>query len=309
MALLDGKVAIVTGGGRGIGREVALLLAREGAKVVVADIGTSRDEMTQDRTPAEEVVNEIKRSGGVAMASYTDVADFDMAKEMVDSTVEEFGELNILVNNAGILRDRMLVNMGEEEWDSVIAVHLKGTFNCTRHAAAYWRSEFKEGRNKRGAVINVASDAGLVGNVGQTNYGAAKAGIASFTIISAAELSRYGVRVNGIVPIARTRLTAETPGAIGAIMSQKPVEGEFDIFDPKNMAGLVAYLGSDEAFMTGRVFHVAGGKIHLMGGWHPVKSIERGSRWEAPELVPKMRELMEGVETEDLGTKMIWWMS
>ncbi len=308
MGLLDGKVAIVTGGGRGIGREDALLLAREGAKVVVADIGTARNEITQNKTPAEEVVNEIKKAGGEAMMSYTNVADFDATKEMIDDTVKEFGELNILVNNAGILRDRTLVNMTEAEWDAVLAVHLKGTFNCTKHAAAYWRMESKQGRNRKGSVINVASDAGLIGNIGQANYGAAKAGIAAFTIIAAAELGRYEARVNCIVPVARTRLTAETPGPIGAMMAEKPKEGEFDVFDPKNMTGLIAYLGSDEADITGRVFHIAGGKIHLMEGWHPVKSIEKEGRWEPAELVPKMKEIMEGVEAEDLGMKMAWWM-
>jgi NAD(P)-dependent dehydrogenase (short-subunit alcohol dehydrogenase family) len=309
MGLLDGKVAIVTGAGRGIGREYALVLAGEGAKVVVADVGTARDEMTEEKGPADEVVDEIKKAGGEAMASYTNVADFNATKEMIDNTVKEFGELNILVNNAGILRDRMLVNMSEAEWDAVIAVHLKGTFNCTRHAAAYWRKESKEGRDRKGSVVNVASDAGLIGNPGQTNYGAAKAGIAAFTVISAAELGRYGVRINCIVPIARTRMTAEVPGAIGMAMAEKPPEGEFDIFDPKNMTGVIAYLGSDEAKeITGRVFHIAGGKVHLMDGWHGVKSIEKDGRWEPSELVPKMKELMEGVEPTDLATKMMWFM-
>jgi Dehydrogenases with different specificities (related to short-chain alcohol dehydrogenases) len=309
MGLLDGKVAIVTGAGRGIGREDALVLAKEGAKVVVADVGTARDEMTEEKGPADEVVDEIKKAGGEAMASYTNVADFNATKEMIDNTVKEFGELNILVNNAGILRDRMLVNMNEAEWDAVIAVHLKGTFNCTRHAAAYWRKESKEGRDRGGSVINVASDAGLIGNPGQTNYGAAKAGIAAFTLISAAELGRYGVRVNCIVPVARTRLPLETPGAIGAMMAEKPPEGEFDILDPKNMTGVIAYLGSDEAKeITGRVFHIAGGKVHMMDGWHGVASIEKDGRWKPSELVPKMKELVESVEIEDISTKMMWWM-
>ena len=306
MSLLNGKVAIVTGGARGIGRETALLLAEEGAKVVVADTGTERNEMTEDKTPAEEVVNLIKKAGGEAVAIYADVADFNATSEMIDNTLQKYGEINILVNNAGILRDRMLVNMSEKEWDAVMAVHLKGTFNCTRHVAAYWRTESKQGRNRKGSVINVASDAGLMGNPGQSNYGAAKAGIAMFSIITAAELGRYGVKVNCIVPIARTRMTAETPGAIGALMSEK--SENFDIFDPKNMAGMIAYLGSDEADITGKVFHIAGGKIHLMEGWHPVKKIEKEGRWEPAELIPEMKQLTEGVEPEDLVMKMAWWM-
>ena len=310
MGLLDGKVAIVTGAGRGIGREDALVLAKEGAKVVVADVGTARDEMTAEKGPADEVVDEIKKAGGEAMASYTNVADFNATKEMIDNTVKEFGELNILVNNAGILRDRMLVNMSEAEWDAIMAVHLKGTFNCTRHAAAYWRKESKEGRDRKGSVINMASDAGLVGNPGQTNYGSAKAGIAAFTVISAAEIGRYGIRVNCIVPMARTRLTTETPGAVGEMMSQKPPEGELDIYDPANTASVIVYLASDEAKdISGRVFHTQGGRIDLMSGWHPVKTIKKEkTSWEVSELVNRMKELMEGVEAEDLSQKMMWSM-
>ena len=308
MGLLDGKVAIVTGAGRGIGREDALVLAKEGAKVVVADVGTARDEMTAEKGPADEVVDEIKKAGGEAMASYTNVADFNATKEMIDNTVKEFGELNILVNNAGILRDRMLVNMNEAEWDAVIAVHLKGTFNCTRHAAAYWRKESKEGRDRGGSVINMSSDAGLMGNPGQTNYGAAKAGIAAFTVISAAELGRYGARVNCIVPVARTRLTLETPGAIGAMMAEKPPEGEFDALDPANTASVVVYLASDEAKdVSGRVIHTQGGRIDLMDGWHAIKTIKKEkTNWKPKELVTRMKELLEGAPSTDLGTKITW---
>jgi NAD(P)-dependent dehydrogenase (short-subunit alcohol dehydrogenase family) len=228
--MLEGKVAIVTGAGRGIGRDDALALAKEGAKVVVNDVGTARNEMTEDKTPAEQVVSEIKRAGGEAIANYANVADFNAAEKMINSAIKEFGGLDILVNNAGILRDRMLVNMSEAEWDAVIAVHLKGTFNCTRHAAAYWRNESKEGRKRNASVINMSSDPGLLGNPGQCNYGAVKAGIAAFTIISASELIRYSVRVNCIVPMARTRLTAETPGGVGEMMKQPPLGG-FDVFD------------------------------------------------------------------------------
>ena len=293
MGILDGKVAIVTGAGRGIGRGEALLLAKEGAKVVVADVGTARDEMTAEKGPADEVVDEIKKAGGEAISSYTNVADFNATKEMIGKAVKEFGELNILVNNAGILRDRMLVNMSEAEWDAVMAVHLKGTFNCTRHAAAYWRKESKEGRGRKGSVINTVSDAGLIGNPGQTNYGSAKAGIAAFTNISSMELERYGVRVNAICPAARTRLTVESP-LTGTIMGEIPPEGVFDALDPANMAPMVAYLASDEAEgVTGRVFHVLGADISLLEGWHESgKSISKETMWEPKELVTKMKELL-----------------
>jgi len=310
MGLVDGKVAIVTGSGRGIGREEALALAREGAKVVVNDVGTARDEMTEDKTPAEKVVNEIKKIGSDAIPDYTNVADYNAIKKMIDNTIATFGGLDILVNNAGILRDRMIVNMSEEEWDAVISVHLKGTFNCTKHAAVYWREESKAGRQRDASIINTASDAGLIGNPGQTNYGAAKAGIAAFSIIAAAELGRYGVRVNCIVPQARTRMTVETPGAIGAIMSEKPEEGRLDIFGPENVAALVVYLASDEAKnITGRVFHVMGGRIDLLEGWHPIKTIRKGdTNWNAKELVSRMKELMDGVEPEDLSSKMMMFL-
>lgn len=310
MGLLDGKVAIVTGAGRGIGREHALALAKEGAKIVVNDVGTARDKMTEDKTPAEEVVNEIKKIGSDAVPDYTNVADYNAVKKMIDNTIATFGRLDILVNNAGILRDRMLVNMSEEEWDAVIAVHLKGTFNCTRHAAAYWREESKAGRQVSASVINTASDAGLIGNPGQANYGSAKAGIAAFSIIAAAELGRYGVRVNCIVPQARTRLTVETPGVIGAMMAEKPEEGKLDIFGPENVAALVVYLASDEAKdITGRVFHVMGGRIDLLEGWHPIKTIRKeDTNWNVKDMLSRMKELMEGVEPEDLGTKMAMFL-
>jgi len=298
MGILDGKVAIVTGAGRGMGKEEALFLAKEGAKVVVADIGTARDEMTQDKTPAEEVVNEIKKNGGEAMASYTNVADFNAAKKMIDNTVREFGKLNILVNNAGILRDRMLINMSEDDWDAVIAVHLKGTFNCTRHAAVYWREEFKFGRDRSGAVINTVSDTGLFGNPGQTNYGSAKGGIASFTINAALELARYGVSVNAISPAARTRMTEDVPTS-AAVMAEPP-KGEFDFFHPGNVAPLVAYLGSDEGhYINGMIFHVMGGIIDVMEGWGVKKTISKSGRWTVEELKEKMEELSEGVEGID----------
>ncbi len=216
MGALDGRVAIITGAGRGIGREHALLLAAEGAKVVVNDLGGpvdgSGDGSGDDRSPAEQVVAEITEAGGEAIANADDVADWDGGKRLVDAAIDAFGDLHVLVNNAGILRDRVLVNMTEEDWDSVIHVHLKGHFVPTRHAAAYWREKSKAGEDVKASVINTSSTSGLLGNPGQSNYGAAKAGIGAFTVIAAQELSRYGVRVNAIAPAARTRMTESTPG-------------------------------------------------------------------------------------------------
>src|ERR1700691_6718621 len=212
MGALEGKVAIITGAGRGIGREHALLFAGEGAKVVVNDLGGAVDGSGDDRSPAEQVVDEIVAMGAEAVANDDDIADWEGGRRLVEAAVEAFGDLHVLVNNAGILRDRMLVNMSEEDWDSVIHVHLKGHFLPTRYAAGYWREQVKEGHEVNASVINTSSTSGLLGNPGQTNYGAAKAGVAAFTVIAAQELSRYGVRVNAIAPAARTRMTEATPG-------------------------------------------------------------------------------------------------
>ena len=212
MGALDGRIAIITGAGRGIGREYALLFAAEGAKVVVNDLGGSLDGSGDDVSAAQQVVDEITAAGGQAVANHDDVTDWEGGKRLVDTAIETFGDLHVLVNNAGILRDRVLVNMSEAEWDAVIHVHLKGHFVPTRHAAAYWREQTKAGKEVKASVINTSSTSGLLGNPGQTNYGAAKAGIAAFTTIAATELTRYGVRVNALAPNARTRMTVETPG-------------------------------------------------------------------------------------------------
>ena len=251
--MLDGKVAIVTGAGRGIGREHALALARAGANVVVNDLGASLAGEGADRTPAQQVVDEIAALGAEAVANDANVADFDAAEGMIGQAVETFGRLDILVNNAGIVRDRMLVNMTEAEWDAVIAVHLKGHFAPTRHAAAYWRERSKAGEDVRARVINTSSPSGVFGNVGQANYGAAKAGIAAFTIIAAQELARYGVTVNCLAPNARTRMTEATFGEI-----PRPADG-FDAMDPANVSPLVVALCADEAQqITGQCFFVYG---------------------------------------------------
>ena len=243
MGSLDGRVAIITGAGRGIGREHALLFAREGARVVVNDLGGANDGTGTDLTPAQHVVDEIKAIGGEAIVNGDNVADWQGAQRLINSAIETFGDLDILVNNAGILRDRVVVNMTEEEWDAVITVHLKGHFAPTRWAAAYWREQHKAGNGRPRNLVHTSSTSGLFANPGQSNYGAAKTGIATFSQIVAKELIRYNVKSNTIAPGARTRLTLATPG-LEEIM--KPAEGGFDQWDPANISPLVAYLASVE---------------------------------------------------------------
>jgi NAD(P)-dependent dehydrogenase (short-subunit alcohol dehydrogenase family) len=282
--VLDGKVAIVTGAGRGIGREHALALAGAGAQVVVNDLGGSLAGDGMDLAPAEQVVEEIRSAGGEAVANGENVADFAGAERLVRQAVDDLGRLDILVNNAGILRDRMLVNMTEEEWDAVIAVHLKGHFAPTRHAAAYWREQSKAGGTVRGRVINTSSPSGVFGNVGQANYGAAKGGIASFTLIAAQELGRYGVTVNCLAPNARTRMTEETFGQLSV-----PAEG-FDALDPANISPLVVALCADDAQdITGQCFFVYGGAINVLRPWDAGELISAGERWEAGDLLEQLR--------------------
>ncbi|HZU74457.1 MAG TPA: SDR family oxidoreductase [Acidimicrobiales bacterium] len=283
MGALDGRVAIITGAGRGIGREHALLFASEGAKVVVNDLGGAIDGSGDDRTPAQQVVDEIKAMGGEAIANADNVADWEGGQRLINSAIEAFGDLHVLVNNAGILRDRVLVNMTEEEWDAVIHVHLKGHFVPTRWAAAYWREQSKAGKEVKAAVVNTSSTSGLLGNPGQANYGAAKAGIASFTVIIAQELSRYGVRANAIAPAARTRMTEATPG-LGDIVKAPSDPGKFDIWDPANISPLVAYLSTESCPATGKVFFVQGGRVALMQGWSMSDTVERDERWTIAEL-------------------------
>jgi NAD(P)-dependent dehydrogenase (short-subunit alcohol dehydrogenase family) len=285
MPSLEGKVAIVTGAGRGIGREHALALAEAGAKVVVNDVGASLAGEGSDSTPSQSVVNEIVEAGGEAVANYDDVSDFGAAEALVSRAIDRYGGLDILVNNAGILRDRMLVNMSEQEWDAVIAVHLKGHFGPTRHAAAYWRERAKGGETLRARVINTSSPSGMFGNVGQANYGAAKAAIAGFTLIAAQELQRYGVTVNCIAPNARTRMTEETFGDL------PPPEDGFDPLDPANMSPLVVALAADEAQeITGQCFFVWGGSINVLRPWDAGELIATEGRWGADELLAQLRD-------------------
>jgi NAD(P)-dependent dehydrogenase (short-subunit alcohol dehydrogenase family) len=283
---LSGKVAIVTGAGRGIGREHALALARAGARVVVNDLGASLAGEGSDSGPAHDVVREIAALGGEAVADGENVAEFAGAARLIERAVGSFGRLDILVNNAGILRDRMLVNMEEHEWDAVIDVHLKGHFAPTRHAASHWRERSKAGDDVRGRVINTASPSGVFGNVGQANYGAAKAGIVGFTLVAAQELQRYGVTVNAIAPNARTRMTEAAFGEIPA-----PDDG-FDPADPANNSPIVVALCADEAQdITGQVFFVYGGAVNMLRGWHAGELFHAGDeRWGPDALLTELRD-------------------
>jgi NAD(P)-dependent dehydrogenase (short-subunit alcohol dehydrogenase family) len=283
--LCEGRVAVITGAGRGIGREYALALAHHGAKVVVNDLGGARDGEGSDLSPAQEVVEEIKGFGGEAIANGDDVSDFDGAGRMIQSAIDTFGGLDIVINNAGILRDRMLTNMSEAEWDAVIKVHLKGTFAPARHAAAYWRERSKNGETNDGRIINTTSPSGIYGNVGQTNYGAAKAGIASFTIIAAKELGRYGVTVNCIAPAALTRLTED----LG--MGNAPDEIK-EQMSPAHIAPVVVWLASPEAAgVTGRIFDVSGRMLSVSEGWHRGPTIENPTD-DPVALGPQVAELV-----------------
>lgn len=280
--LCEGRVAIVTGAARGLGREHALMLARHGAKVVVNDIGAELDGSAGDASLAQQVVDEIKAGGGEAVVNGDDVSSWNSAKNMIDQAVSAFGKLDVLVNNAGILRDRMLTNMAEDEWDAVMQVHLKGTFAPTRHAAAYWREASKAaGGPVSGRVINTSSTSGIYGNVGQTNYGAAKAGIAAFTVIAARELRRYGVTVNAIAPSAQTRMTENL---------REYTAEEIAARDPKWVAAVITYLASEDAQdISGRVIQAGNGRVAICEGWR--RGAEVTQLDDPAALGPHIREM------------------
>ncbi|MBY4573507.1 SDR family oxidoreductase [Gordonia paraffinivorans] len=281
--LNEGRVAIVTGAGQGIGRAHALAFAADGAKVVVNDYA-------QDL--ADQVVDEIRAAGGEAVAQVGDVAEWANGEAMVAAALDNFGRLDILVNNAGFVRDRMLVSLSEDEWDAVVRVHLKGHFVGLRHAAAYWRAEAKAGRTPVARIVNTSSGAGLYGSIGQGNYVAAKAGIAALTVQAAAELGSYGVTVNAIAPAARTQMTLGAGEAMAAQMAP-PADGSFDAMDPANVSPLVVWLGSPEAgSVTGRVFEIEGGKISVTDGWQRSVERDKGARWEVAELGPVVEEIV-----------------
>jgi NAD(P)-dependent dehydrogenase (short-subunit alcohol dehydrogenase family) len=291
MGALDGRVAIITGAARGLGREHALLFAGEGAKVVVNDLGGDMHGEGGDPSAAMQTVEEIKAMGGDAVVNGENVADWNGAQRLVQQAIDAFGDLHVLVNNAGILRDRVIINMTEAEWDAVIAVHLKGAFAPTRHAAAYWREQSKAGNPVQGRIVNTSSPSGIFGNAGQTNYGAAKAGIAAFSVISALELDRYGVRVNAIAPAARTRMTEATPG-LGDIVQPPDDPAKFDIWNPANISPLVAWLATEGCPANGKVFFVQGGKVQNFQPWTLTDSIDKDDRWTVAELQTEMKKLL-----------------
>jgi NAD(P)-dependent dehydrogenase (short-subunit alcohol dehydrogenase family) len=283
MGVLDGRVAIITGAGRGLGREHALLFAAEGARVVVNDVGGSTSGEGMDSDLAHQVVAEIKAAGGEAVANTDSVSDWAGAQRLVETAVDTFGDLHVVVNNAGILRDRMLVNMTEDEFDSVINVNLKGTFAVSHHAARYWRGRSKQGLDADRVIVNTSSGAGLAPGVGQTNYAAAKAGIAAMTQVAAKELGRIGVRVNGIAPLARTRTTDATPG-LSERLAEPETDQEFDVYHPRNVSPLVAYLATEGCSLSGHVFRVVGGLIGVYSGWHLVDTFESDQRWNVGDI-------------------------
>jgi len=295
MGICDGRIVIVTGAGRGLGREHALEFARQGARVVVNDYGVARDGTEPSSEAANAVVEEILGAGGEAIANADDVSDWDGSARMVQSAIDTFGGVDVLVNNAGIVRDRMLVSTGEHEWDDVVRVHLKGHFAPVRHAATYWRERSKEGDDVDARIVNTSSGAGLLGSMGQGAYSAAKGGIAALTLVEAAELGRYGVTANAIAPSARTRLTEDA----FADMMKKPEAG-FDAMDPTNVSPLVVWLGSTEARdVTGRVFELEGGIVSIADGWHHGPRRVKEGRWDPAELGPVVHGLLSELRAPD----------
>ena len=290
MGALDGRTAIITGAGRGIGREHALLFAREGARVVVNDLGAANDGSGTNTGPAHDVVAEIAAAGGQAVANTDDIATWQGAQNLITQALTEYGALDIVVNNAGILRDAFIATVTEAQWDAVITVHLKGHAAVLHHAAAYWKDQAKAGTPRSAAVINTSSASGTtVPNAGQSNYGAAKAAIAALTLVAAQELDRYGVRVNAIAPIARTRLTLATPG-MSTLFAQEVPEGEFDAFSPANIAPLVAYLATEKCPHTGQIFAVQGGAIQRLQGWTAVTETETDGPWTITDIATRLAD-------------------
>jgi NAD(P)-dependent dehydrogenase (short-subunit alcohol dehydrogenase family) len=287
---LDGRVALITGAGRGMGREHARLFAAEGASLVVNDSGARRDGTGDDAAVSEAVTAELRAQGADAVASHDDVTTLDGASHAVGLALERWGHLDALVNNAGVLRDRMFVNMTEDDWDTVVAGHLRSTFCATRVAAGDWRDRTKRSETVEAAVVNVSSTSGLFGTVGQSNYGAAKAGIAAMTVILAQELGRYGVRVNAIVPVARTRMTEEVAGIADLVRAPED-PAAFDTYHPGNVSPLVAWLASASCPVTGRVLYVRGGEIRVLEGWHNGRTLEQDGPWTVGAVAAGLADL------------------
>ncbi|HEX6421781.1 MAG TPA: SDR family oxidoreductase [Acidimicrobiales bacterium] len=293
--ICEGRVAIVTGAGRGIGRGHALEFARQGARVVVNDVGAELDGTGGSRSPARQVVDEIEAAGGEAVVNGDDVADWEGAQRLVRTALDAFGRLDVVVNNAGIVRDRMFVSCSEDEWDAVVRVHLKGHVAVSRFAAEHWRARAKAGEPVDARIVNTSSGAGLLGSVGQAAYSAAKGGIATLTMVQAAELGRYGVTANAIAPAARTRMT-ET--VFADTMAPPDDPAAFDAMAPENVAPLVVWLGSPQsAHVTGRVFEVEGGKLSVADGWQHGPAVDKGARWDPAELGPVVDDLLAKAPT------------
>jgi NAD(P)-dependent dehydrogenase (short-subunit alcohol dehydrogenase family) len=292
MGICDGRVVVITGAGRGLGRAHALAFAAEGASVVVNDIGATLGGEGNDLTPAQEVVAEIEAAGGKAIVNGDDVSDWDGAGRMIQQAIDTFGSIDTLVCNAGIVRDRMIVNMSVDEWDAVVKVHLRGMFCPTRHAIDYWRAQSKAGTPVAARLVTTSSGAGLFGSVSQANYAAAKAGIAAFTITAAAELGRYGILANGIAPSARSRMTEEA----FAEMMKKPESG-FDAMDPANVSPVVVWLGSESCNVTGRMFETQGGELSVADGWQHGKVHDKGARYEPGEVGDVVAQLIAEAPT------------
>lgn len=288
MAALDGRVIAITGAGRGIGREHALLFASEGAYLVVNDLGGAKDGTGADISAAQSVADEILAAGGQAVANTDDISTWDGAKAFIDTAIEAFDRLDVLVNNAGILRDAFIGSMSEEQWDAVIQVHLKGHFSTLRHAVDHWKARAKSGEEVKAAVINTASASGtFLPNPGQVNYGAAKAGIAAMTLVAAAELGRYGVRVNGIAPAARTRLTIDVP-MIGELVRAPEDPNAFDAFDPRHVSPLVGWLATEDCPVTGQMFAVQGGAIQRLTNWQVGDGITTDGDWTIENIAAQL---------------------
>lgn len=281
MGALEGRVAVITGAGRGIGREHALVFAREGARVVVNDLGGDRAGTGADLTPAQQTVNDIRAEGGEAVVNGDDVSSWEGAHHVIEQAVDSFGQLDVVVNNAGVLRDRPIVTMSEQEWDVVVAVHLKGHMAMTHHAAAYWRERSKDGAEVKASLIHTTSGSGLFGGPSQANYASAKGGILSLSMVCSKELSRYGVRSNAVAPMSRTRLTEDAPG-IGEMMAAKP--GEHDDWAPSNISPFVAFLAMADCPFNGEAFHVQGRRVLRMRAWDFAEELERDLAWSTAEL-------------------------
>jgi NAD(P)-dependent dehydrogenase (short-subunit alcohol dehydrogenase family) len=290
MGALDGRVVAITGGGRGMGREHALLCAQEGAAVVVNDLGCERDGSGAAPEVAAAVVKDIVAAGGAAVATGDDVSTMAGARRLLDVALESFGRLDVLVNNAGVLRDRMFVNMSEEDWDVAIRCHLRSAFAATQVAASHWRDRSKAGDQPQASVVFMSSTSGLIGAVGQSNYGAAKAAIAAMTVILAEELGRYGVRVNALTPVARTRMTEQVPGIADLVRAPADPDA-FDVYHPGNVSPFVAWLATADCTVTGQVYYVKGGEVRRYGGWHYEETVDHGDRWTVGELDAAMAAL------------------